>query len=204
MKEFIERNKGLKIIEEANAYFEKYDLNEEFELFFNSEKVKKAIQNAFALYLSKINVLVNSLPDSVGKKSKKLIEHEKMQEDALSGCTRDSLRCNISAAIQVIEDFSEDHEAIKNIFLNSFSEKSDGKMFKELELIISTLTDKMLMTFHKKIFVSNEFLKEIDSIRSDTEGEFQMSFTQFIEMLGDIEKAILDEDDDESDEESDN
>lgn len=199
MQQFIERSEALELIEEVNAYFETYGLNEVFELFWNSKVVKDIIHEVFTVHLSKVNGLVENLPTAVQEKCQILLEQENEQEENLIGCTRDSLRCSISSAIQVLEEFSDDDEAIADVFLSSFRYGTNGKMLEQVESIAKAITDKMLMTFNRKACISEEIPDELASLISAIGGgKPMMSFSELLKMMEEDDEESSDEGEEES------
>ena len=141
------RNEQQRMISEATYYFNKNGLTCNFEKFFNSDAVKKVLQEVYVRFTADAEKIVSNLPGPAQKRGNQIFATIPEKEASYVEDVKNSFLCTIANLLNDIDYFVTVNNAIIDEFNVAFDTDPDGKMLKALYRIADELAKILLDEF---------------------------------------------------------
>ena len=164
------RDEQMKLLKDAEAYFDKLGLTLRLDVFFSSEAVQLVLHEAYSSFQSEAEQIVLSLPLMAQKRGKEIFKDATGHEDVFIQDVKNSFICTITARIMSVNDLVVIDDIIGDRLHHSFIKDFDKKMLRLVFEIANGLKEIMLDNFKYEVSIPAGVPDEVGRVLFDISG----------------------------------
>lgn len=158
------RDEQMKLLTDANAYFDKLGLTLRLNVFFSSEAVQLILHEAYSSFKTEAEQIVSNLPLVAQKRGKEIFKDATGHEDVFIEDAKNSFICTITARIISVNDLVVIDDIIGDRLHHAFINDFDKKLLRFVFEIANGLKDVMLDNFKYEVSIPAGVPDEIGKV----------------------------------------
>lgn len=158
------RDEQMKLLTDANAYFDKLGLTLRLNVFFSSEAVQLILHEAYSSFKTEAEQIVSNLPLVAQKRGKEIFKDATSREDVFIEDAKNSFICTITARIMSVNDLVVIDDIIGDRLHHAFIKDFDKKLLRFVFEIANGLKEVMLDNFKYEVSIPAGVPDEIGKV----------------------------------------